>query len=328
MTKALVIGGTGIIGNHVIRSLLQQGVEVRALSRGITSSKNLEGLQVESVKGDLNNAESLASAMRGCEWVFHTAAYYPTHAFDMAGHVRAATGQIEQFLKAFESSKAQRLIYTSSLTTLGFYNHPGRPATEFDAYDLRQDPHPYFRVKKIMEDRILEASKKIPAVIVNPTGCFGPFELKPPSFCLVPQLINGKMPAYVDRTINAVDVADVGNGHVLAALKGKVGERYILGGHDTSTGWVIHKICEIGKVSSPKLKAPMALAIMMAMGSELAAHYLLKSPPLFPVLGLRFIQYGQACSSDKAIRELGYKPSPMEPCFERAIEWFRKIGYC
>lgn len=327
MKKALVIGGTGLIGNHIVRALIQHGVRVKILSRGLVPSKNLAGLEVELVRGDLCQQDTLHSAMKGCDWVFHAAGYYPTHAFDLSHHVKQANLQIDSVLEAFKKSTASRLIYTSSLTTLGFH-HLSKVATEEDVYDLARDPHPYFRVKKIMEDRMMSASTELPIIILNPTGCFGPFELKPLSLCLVPQLINRTMPAFIDGNINVVDVADVGRGHLLAALNGKVGERYILGGHDTNIREVIEKICFLGRVKKPRWKVPLAMALPLAYASEYVAHYVLKSPPLFPVLGLRFVQYGQHCSSKKAIDHLGYKISPMDVCYYRTIQWFKEIGYC
>ncbi len=327
--KALVIGATGIIGNHVTRALLKEGHSVRAFQRGITPAKNLEGLDVERVRGDIKDADSLKSAMKGCNWVFHTAPYYPTSMFGVASHVDQALHGIESVLTAFESAGADRLVYTSSLTTIGVPATEGVLADETCLFDKANlSAHPYFRVKYLMEERVREeAARGLPAVIVNPTGCFGDFELKAPNLCLVPQLISGKIPAYIDRPINAVDVADVGRGHVLAAMKGKIGERYILGGHNLSAKSVIEGICKAGGVKAPKIQLPISLALSVSFVSEAIAT-LTKSLPALPILGLKFLQYGQHLDISKAKSVLGYQPHPMEPCYERAIKWFREIGYC
>lgn len=327
--RALVIGATGIIGNHVVRALLDEGIEVRAFSRGITPAYNLEGLKVEIFKGDLRDVDSLARAMDGCRWAFHTAAYYPTHPFDLKGHLRRAKEEIDGVIQAVSHSHVERFVYTSSLTTIGKPFYYGQLADESCRYNLKKPPHPYFAVKYLMEE---ELRKKVyegfPVVIVNPTGCFGPYELKPPQLCLIPQLVKQKMPGYVDHAINVVDVADVGRGHVLAAKKGKIGERYILGGHNVSVKWVIQTICRTAGVPSPSFRISLPPALALAWTTEFIGHYLLNKIALFPILGLRFIQYGQHMDLSKAQKELGLNPSPMEPCFERAVDWFKTIGYC
>ncbi len=327
--KALVIGATGIIGNHVVRSLLKEGIAVRALSRGITPSLNLDGLDIERVQGDFSDSSSLSHAVEGCQWVFHTAAYYPSHTFDLPGHVALAKKQIKTVLNVIKKSSVQRFVYTSSLTTIGQPASPQSLADENLPYNLGFFPHPYFAVKVVMEEEVLKQARKgLPAVVVNPTGCFGPYELKPPRLCLIPQLVNKKMPAYVDHSLNAVNVADVGKGHVLAAHKGRIGERYILGGHNTTTKDIIREICRIAEVPFPKIKLPMAPALGLSWASEWLSYTLFKNLPLFPILGLRFVQYGQHFDLAKAKRELGYSPSPLEPCFSKAIDWYKKIGYC
>lgn len=325
--KALVIGATGIIGNHVARALLADGVEVRAFSRGKTPALNLEGLDVERVLGDARDEASLILAMKGCEWVFHTAAYYPQNPFHLSKHVDEALRGIRAVIAAVKKSGA-KLVYTSSLTTIGMATK-GKLANESLPYTMiKNPPHPYFLVKHLMEEEVVQAARNgLHAVIVNPTGCFGPYELKPPSLCLVPQLIKRKIPAIIEHDLNVVDVADVGRGHWLAAQKGRSGERYVLGGHNVTSSWLIRKICEIGGVKPPFFKIPLAPALVLSWCSE-SAGYLAKKPALFPLLGLRFLQYGQHFTCQKAFDELGYSASPMDKCLTKSVQWFEKIGYC
>lgn len=329
--KALVIGGTGIIGNHVIRALLSEGIAVRTLTRGLTPSRNLENLKVESVQGDATNVKSLVLAMKDCDWVFHTAAYYPTHMFDRAGHRNCALRSIQTFIQAVSKSSVKKVVYTSSLTTIGQASRLGKCyADETCTYDMVDSPpHPYFEVKYLMEEEIKKAAlnQKLPITIVNPTGCFGPYELKPKSLCIVPQLVNRKIPAYFDHAINIVDVADVALGHIEAAKKGQGGDRIILGGHNTHVSHLINTICAIAKVPPPKLQVPLALALAPAILSECLGR-ITNTAPLLSVLGLRFIQYGQHFDLAKQEKILGLKPSPIEPCLEKAIAWYKKIGYC
>ena len=325
--KALVIGATGIIGNHVVRALLDDGADVRAFSRGVTPSLNLEGLKVERFQGDARDESALSKAMKGMDLVFHTAAYYPQNPFGLKEHVQEGMKGICAVLNALSRSSA-RLVYTSSLTTIGMAA-PGKLADESLPYRMiKNPPHPYFLIKHLMEEEVVKRARTgMPAVIVNPTGCFGPFELKPARLCLVPQIIRGKIPAYVEHDLNVVDVADVGRGHLLAGKKGKNGERYILGGQNVTAGWLIRKICEIGKVKGPQLKIPLTVALVTSWVSE-GIGYCIHRPSPFSFLGLRFLQYGQHFDLLKARTELGFLAAGMDNCLLKSITWFKKIGYC
>jgi len=327
--NALVIGATGIIGNHVVRALLAKGIVVSALSRGKTPSRNLDDLDVKRITGDINDVETLHKAFKGHDWIFQAAAYYPQNTFQWKHHIAESGKGVQNVIQAALKAGVSRLIYTSSLTTIGMVKK-GQLADESIGYNLvGRDPHPYFLVKYLAEANLKEAHAKLglPVVIVNPTGCFGPYELKPSSLCLVPQLMNRQIPAYLSHAGNVVDVADVGRGHVLAAKKGRLGERYILGGHNIDFAEVAKDICRVGGVKAPRFRAPVALALALGTADE-AFSYLCKKSPHFPVLGVRFVEFGQYFSIEKAQRELGYKAGPMEPCYERAIAWYKKIGYC
>ena len=326
--KALVLGGTGIIGNHIVRELLAAGHEVTALARGITPALNLDGLKVKKVIGDLNDATSLERAFRGHDWVFQAAAYYPHNAFQKHLHVKNNQRSLENVIQAALKSGVQRLVYTSSLTTIG--SSQTGLADEASSYTLSgKDPHPYFLVKHLSEERLRMAFIKdqLPVVIVNPTGCFGPYELKPRALCLIPQLLKNEVPAYIQHPINIVDTKDVARGHILAAEKGRVGERYILGGHNTNAHELISTICRVGKVTPPQLRVPLVAALTLCYLDE-AASWVLKKAPRFPALALRFLQYGQHLSIAKAQTELGYEAHPLDSCFQNAITWYQKIGYC
>lgn len=327
--KCLVIGATGIIGNHIVRELLADGHDVFAFSRGQTPALNLEGLSVKRVTGDITDVNSLKKAFEGMDWVFQAAAYYPQNMFQKAHHVRVALSGVRNVIEASLKTKIKRLIYTSSLTTIG-QTKRGILADETIPYDLvGYDPHPYFLVKHLSEEELRLACRQegLPVVMVNPTGCFGPYELKPPHLCLVPQLVKRTIPAYVSNNINVVDTADVGRGHVLAALKGKIGERYILGGHNTTTAQVIDEICRLAGVRAPLIRVPISMAVSLCSVDEFLSYTFHKEPKL-PILGVRFVQYGQHMSFAKAQNELGYQPRAMEDCYRKAIGWFRKIGYC
>lgn len=332
--KCLVIGATGIIGNHIVRELLSDGHGVFAFSRGQTPSRNLAGLAVQRVTGDITDLDSLKKAFVGMDWVFQAAAYYPQNMFEKAHHVRVALTGVRNVIEAALKTKIKRLIYTSSLTTVGQAQRgtlgDSPLADETIPYDLvGRDPHPYFLVKHLSEEELRRSCREegLPVVMVNPTGCFGPYELKPPHLCLVPQLVKKAIPAYISNRINVVDAADVGRGHVLAALNGRTGERYILGGHNTTTAQVIHEICRLAGVRAPLIRVPISLAVSLCSVDEFLSHTFHKKPKL-PILGVRFVQYGQHLSIAKAENELGYQPHAMTDCYQKTIGWFREIGYC
>lgn len=327
--KTLVLGATGIIGNAIVRELVDHSHDVAALSRGQKPPLNLEGLPVTRITADLNVADSLAEAFSGKDWVFYAAGYYPENSFGMERHVAKALTQMRNVLTAAKAARVKRLIYTSSLTTLGKAK-AGTLADETCAYDLfGHDPHPYFRIKHLLELEVLRAIKEdgLDAVMLLPTGCFGPYELKPVEQCLIPQLKRGKIPGYVSSPINVVSTADVARGHVLAAQKGRTGERYVLGSVNTTTDDLMREICDVIGAKTPRLKFPVGLAVATALTVEALTVPFGITPP-FPALGVRFIQHGQHISHAKAERELGYQPGAMRPCFEKALEWYQKIGYC
>ncbi len=327
--KALVLGATGIIGNHIVRELLEQGHDVYAASRGVLPPVNLEGLNVRRVRCDLDDLQSLRDVFCGMDWVFQAAAYYPQNTFNKNQHVQSAMKGLNHVIQAALESGIKKLVYTSSLTTIGQVPK-GELANETVAYNLTgHDPHPYFLVKHLSEIRLQEAfqQQKLPVVILNPTGCFGPYELKPKSMCLIPQLVNREIPTYVIRDINVVDTADVARGHVLAADKGRLGERYILGGHNQTTEMIIREICEVADVKPPRFAVPLQLGLGVCYLDE-GFNFLLKRKPRYSILGLRFAQYGQHFDLSKSENELGYSPQPMEDCYRRAIAWYHKIGYC
>lgn len=328
-TKCLVLGATGIIGNHVLRELLARGFNVVAAGRGQTPPVNLEDLDVKFVFADTDHPESLNKAFKGIDVLFHCAGYYPRHMFQAQKQAEQALTQIRNILSAAQHNGLRRVVYTSSYTTIG-QAKLGQLADESLPYDLLgRDPHPYFLIKHLVEEEIRHwvREKKISVVMLNPTGCFGPYELKPKALSIFAQVASGALPALMEHVNNVVDVADVARGHVLAAERGRDGERYLLGGHNTTIVAMVREICAVAKSRPPRFTVPVAPALPLSFFDE-ALCFALGRVPHFPMLGLRFLQYSQHFSCDKAMRELGYTINPMKPCYERALEWFQKIGYC
>lgn len=288
--KTLVIGATGIIGNNIVRKLIQQGHDVVAMSRGQTPADNLKDLDVEIVRADLYDEQSLIKVFKGMDWVFNAAPYYPQSMFHKQQHVTTALNGLRIFMEALKKTSVQRVVYTSSLSTIGMAGK-GKVANETFPYALcGKDPHPYFFVKYLCEEELVKAvhEEGLSVVLVNPSGCFGPYEHKPRSLCFIPQLMSGEVPAFVRGDINIVDVADVAKGHILAAEKGREGERYILGGHNTNTIDMLYDICAVGGIKPPKIIAPIKMALAACFISEVWA-LMTKKLPARPALGIRFL---------------------------------------
>ena len=233
MTEALILGSTGCIGSNAVRAALEAGWTVRAFHRNPTGPKTwmLDGLDVQHVIGDLHDGQALRAAMRGCDVVLHAAAYYPLHSLDLWGSVRHAVAEMRGVLCAADEAQVGRLVYTSTLTTVGPPGEPGRLADERDFYLPGSTSSAYFESKWAMEAEAWRAAAQgLPVVIVNPTAVFGPWDVKPTTGEILINVAQGHFPVWLDLQVNIVDARDVGHGLVLAAERGRAGQRYILGG--------------------------------------------------------------------------------------------------
>lgn len=324
--QVLVLGATGFIGGNIARAALAAGWPVRALRRDPDSIGDLKGLPVEWVNGDLNDPPSLLQSMQGCEVIFHAAAYYP-HSRDnltVAEHVTRALTQIEGVLDAFGKSGAVRLVYTSTLTTIG---HP--PAAEPRLADERDYYQPgdlaksgYYECKIAMEARVEEASRSgLNVVILNPTAVFGPGDVHLSLGSMLVALADGQAFFWLPGDINVVDVRDMAKAHIQAAMKGKPGERYIIGGHNYSLHQALEVAASAAGVRPPWMKLPLwVIDILVALGDTLP------SLPL-PANHMRAIRHWQGYNTAKARAELGLSPRPFEQTVRDAIAWFQANGY-
>ena len=326
--KVFVTGATGFVGSHVARVLLQQGAELRLLARASSRTENLEGLRAERVIGDLCDAEALRRGMSGCELVFHVAADYRLWARDPGEIYRANVEGTRAVLEAARAAGVRRVVHTSSVGTIGFQTN-GRPADEDSPVSLAEMIGAYKRSKFISEQAAMEAARgDLDVVVVNPTTPVGEQDIKPtPTGRVIVDFLKRKFPAYVDTGLNLVDVRECARGHVLAAQRGRRGERYILGGEDLTLKQILDRLAAITGLPSPRVKLPYAFALAAGAVDTLFTGVLLKREPRVTLDSVRMGRKKMFASSAKAERELGWKIVPVDDALRRAVEWFRARGY-
>lgn len=325
--RALVTGATGFVGAAVGRALLGEGWQVRALVRGGSDRRNIRSLALEPIVGDLTDAASLERALEGCEAVFHVAADYRLWAPDPRELYRTNLEGTGNLLDAARRAGVRRIIYTSSVATVGL-PPDGRAGTEDAPAGLADMIGHYKRSKFLAEERAREAvAAGAPVVIVNPSTPIGPGDVKPtPTGQIVLDAARGRTPAYVDTGLNIVHVDDVAAGHLLAFHRGRIGERYILGGEDMTLKQVLTLIAQLVGRSPPRIRLPHAAVLPVAHVAELYAR-LTGRPTRITVEGVRMSRKRMFFSSDKAVRELGYRWRPPAEAFADALRWFEDNGY-
>jgi dihydroflavonol-4-reductase len=324
--KALVTGATGFVGAAVARALLGAQWQVRVLARPGSDRRNLKSLEVEVSEGDLADLKSLERAVQGCDGLFHVAADYRLGARDPAELYRANVEGTRNVLSAAHRSGVQRIVYTSSVATIGI-PADGTPGDEQSANSLENMIGHYKRSKYLAEEVVREAAQGgISVVIVSPSTPVGPGDVKPtPTGQLVLDAAAGRMPAYVDTGLNIVHVDDVAAGHLLAYERGRAGERYILGGQDMSLREILELIARLERRDPPRVRLPYGVVLPIAYLAEGFARLTGRSGRI-TLEGVRMSRKKMFFSSAKAVRELGYRWRPPVQAFEDAIRWFRDNG--
>lgn len=326
--KILVTGATGFVGSAVVRRLLARGHAVRALARPTSDLRNLAGLEVELVRGDLHDGASLRRALEGCRALFHVAADYRLWTPDPNALYAANVEGTRRLMEAALAQGVQRIVYTSSVATLGL--HPdGSPADENTPVGLDDMIGHYKRSKYLAEEvvRELVETRGLPAVIVNPSTPVGPRDIKPtPTGRMVRDAALGRMPAYVDTGLNIVHVDDVAEGHCLAFEHGQNGERYILGGENLSLQAILATIAALCGRRPPRIRLPHALVLPLGYVAQGWARLTGGPEPRLTADGVRMARKKMYFSSDKARRELGYRPRPAREALADAVAWFLEPG--
>ena len=325
----LVTGATGFVGSAVARRLVEAGHRVRVLVRASSDPRNLQGLDCDQVIGDLTDKPSLAAAVTDCDAVFHVAADYRLWAPDPAPLYRINVDGTRALMLAALAAGVPRIVHTSSVATLGL-NKDGSPANEETPVSLDDMIGPYKRSKYLAEQEVLRlvASDGLPAVIVNPAAPMGPRDIKPtPTGAMIVKAASGQMPAYVKTGLNVVHVDDVADGHLLAYERGAIGERYILGGENMALREILTEVARLSGRPPPRICLPCGPLLPIAYVFEAVCRLRGRGEPLMSVDEIRMARKLMYFSSDKAKRDLGYRPRPAREAIGDAVAWYRANGF-
>jgi len=331
--KCFVTGASGFIGSNLVRELLARGHRVKALLRSGNNIRALSGLGFERVTGDLSDRELLKREITGCDWCFHAAASYHLWLRDYSTMYATNVEGTRNVIEAAGSAGCKRIIFTSTVGCIGLppmVNGAVIPADEFASVPEAQLTSPYKRSKWQAEEVAANLARQgLPVIIVNPSAPIGPHDAKPtPTGRIIVDFLNRELPAYLDTGLNWVHVRDVAVGHILAAEKGRLGERYILG--NAQGNWTMRETLaaleEITGVPSPKTRIPYWVALALAYLNEKIAA-LTGTPPKAPLAGVRMAKDKMWFNPAKAIRELGLPQTPPKQAFTDAVAWFRANGY-
>ena len=324
----LVTGASGFVGSHVARLLVKRGDEVRVLVRRTSQAGALDGIACERATGDLRDLASLRGVLRGVRRVFHVAADYRLWARDPAEIYASNVEGTRNLLNAAADAGVEQIVYTSTVATVAVPANNGALPDESTAAGIEQMVGHYKRSKFIAEREVLEQARQgLPVIVVNPTTPVGPGDWKPtPTGRIIVDFLNGRMPAYVDTGLNVVAVEDVAAGHLLAAERGKRGERYILGGRNMTLAEILTELAWITGRRAPRVRIPHGVA-MAAACVDTAVCRVLRREPHIPLEGVRMARHRMFVSTEKAERELGFHAGPISAALERAVRWYKTYGY-
>lgn len=326
--RVLVTGATGFVGGAVVRALLRAGREVRLIVRPAADRRNIRDLPVEIYHGDVTDLDSLRRATSGCAQVYHVAALYKLWVRRKREIYESNVTGTENVLKAARECDVEKIIYTSSVATLGLPKD-GSPGDEETPVSLSDMVGHYKRSKYLAEQAARKYIQEgLPIVIVNPSTPVGEADIKPtPTGKIIVDFLNGKMPAYVDTGLNLVDVEDVAVGHVLAAEKGKVGERYILGNENLTLQQILLLLAAITGRPAPRFQVPYLFALGVAYADAAIARLIPGREPLVPPVGVKLSRKKMFFNPTKAVRELGLPQTPVREALRKAVVWFARNGY-
>ncbi|MBT0663386.1 NAD-dependent epimerase/dehydratase family protein [Geobacter pelophilus] len=325
--RVFVTGATGFIGGQLVRELLADGHQVRVLARAGSDRRNLDGLNLEICEGDLRDKDRLVKGLAGCEMLYHAAADYRLWTKKPSDMYEINVTGTRNILEAALANRLSRVVYTSSVGTLGNPGDgtPGTEETPVTFADMVGD----YKKSKFMAEREAESflRRGLPLVIVNPSTPVGPGDIKPtPTGKIIVDFLNRKMPAYLDTGLNIIDVADCARGHILAASKGKIGGKYILGNENLTLCQIFKLLEEITGLPAPKVRLPYTPILVAAHINEAVAK-ITGRPPLIPLAGVQMAKKIMFFDSSKSLQELGLPHRPAREALARAVAWFKVNGY-
>jgi dihydroflavonol-4-reductase len=323
----LVTGASGFVGSAVARKLAARGHHVRVLVRNTSPKTNLGGLDAEIVEGDMRDGPSMRRALHGCRYLFHVAADYRLWARDREEIVRNNREGTRTVMEAALAQGVEKIVYTSSVATLK--PAAGRAVDETSRHSVESAIGAYKRSKVVAEMLVEQMIGRdgLPAVIVSPSTPVGPRDVKPtPTGRILVEAASGRMPAYVDTGLNLVHVDDVAEGHLLALDRGRIGERYILGGQDATLAEMLGVIARLSGRRPPRIRLSQRPLYPLALAAEAVAA-LTGREPFVTVDALRMSEHHMFFTSAKAERELGYAARPYAQALADALDWFRRAGY-
>jgi len=328
MPKTLVTGGAGFIGSHVVRDLLAQGREVRALVMKGENTKNIDGLDVEKVEGDVLDPDAMKKAVKGCNKLFHLAAIYALWLPNRRKMYDVNVTGSQNVLWAALKANVEKVVYTSSIASLGVEDGetPATEKTDFNQIDKAND---YVFSKYLSDqDARVFAREGLPLTIVCPAFPFGARDIAPtPTGQILLDIVNGKTPGYFDAGFNIVDVEDVAKGHILAEQKGKVGEKYILGNQNLKMKDFLDLVARVSGAKLKLRKIPISVAIAMGYVMEYRSDTVTHERPLLSGKALRYARQYLFYDNTKARTELGMEFTSVEQSIGKAVEWFKENGY-
>lgn len=324
---ALVTGATGFIGSHIVRRLVRNGERVKVLLRRTSKTLNIEDINVERVYGDIMDVESVKKALQGCDTVYHTAGFVSFRKSDYKKMEEINVRGTANVLSAALEAGVKRAVYTSSVAAIGV-DPKGGIANEDTPFTLEGEGIQYLNTKYYAEREAIRLYEKgLPVVIVNPSVVIGPGDVYLSSAGCILWYCKRRFPGYMDGTLNLVDVEDVAEGHILAAERGRIGERYILANKNLTIREFFALMERVTGIPSPKIKIPYFVAYASAFLVERVLGLSFPNYSTMDVDSVKLSKFNWFVDSSKAVRELGFRQTPVEETIEKTVRWFKDNGY-
>jgi len=326
--KTLVTGATGHLGANLVRELIRQGTEVKALVRRRSTNREIDGLSLKLAYGDLQDLDSIRAALTGCDQVYHLAAFVSIRSGDRPQLYDSNVLGTRRVMQAAREAGVKKVVHCSSFGAVGI--NPNGPSTEQWSVSPYEETTDYEISKTFAELEVYkEIARGLPAVIVNPSGIVGPWDFKPSLLGkTILDFAHGKMKGYVEGAFDFVAMDDVVAGHIAAMEKGKIGERYLLTGENLKISQTLEYLAELTGQPMPRLRIPTGLMQNIALVKDwVERKFFPQVAPRFNYHSIRLLQSGKTGDNTRMITELGVQPTPVKKAYQQAIDWFREYHY-